>query len=77
MQPLHDIKMGFPMAVTLCQQYNVGERPTVLLYTYINRHTRPLNTTKQKTKQYTIKNVVIIYDNNDIEPYNIKGLGQQ
>ena len=26
------------MKVTLGQQYNVGEKPTVILYTYINRH---------------------------------------
>ena len=37
------------MVVTLSHQYNVGERPTVILYTYyINRHTRPPNTTKTK-----------------------------
>ena len=23
---------------TLGQQYNIGEKPTVILYTYINRH---------------------------------------
>ena len=29
-----------PMVVTLGQQYNIGEKPTVILYryTYINRH---------------------------------------
>ena len=26
------------MVVTLGQQYNVGEKPTVILYTFINRH---------------------------------------
>ena len=26
------------MHITLGQQYNVGEKPTVILYTYINRH---------------------------------------
>ena len=26
------------MVVTLGQQYKVGEKPTVTLYTYINRH---------------------------------------
>ena len=25
------------MVVTLGQQYNIGEKPTVILYTYINR----------------------------------------
>ena len=30
---------GSPMmVVTLGQQYNVGEKPTVILYTYIKRH---------------------------------------
>ena len=29
------------MVVTLGQQYNVGEKPTVILYTYINRHAGP------------------------------------
>ena len=26
------------MVVTLGQQYNVGEKPTVIMYTYINHH---------------------------------------
>ena len=26
------------MEITLGQQYNVGEKPTVILYAYINRH---------------------------------------
>ena len=31
---------GFPsiMVVTLGQQYNIGEKPTAILYSYINRH---------------------------------------
>ena len=29
---------GSPMVVTLGQQYNVGEKPTVIMYTYINHH---------------------------------------
>ena len=32
---------GFPNVVTLGQQYNVGEKPTVILYTYINHHAQP------------------------------------
>ena len=28
---------GFPMVVTLGLQYNIGETPTVILYTYINQ----------------------------------------
>ena len=31
--------------VTLGQQYNVGEKPSVILDTYINRHAEPSNTT--------------------------------
>ena len=36
-KPLHDIQTGSPMEITLGQQYNVGEKPTVILYAYINR----------------------------------------
>ena len=41
------------MVVTLVQQYNVGEKPTVILYTYINRHAG----TPKKT--LTNKNIVV------------------
>ena len=27
--------------ITLGQQYNVGEKPTAILYTYINHHAQP------------------------------------
>ena len=38
----------FPMQITLGQQYNVGEKPTVILYIYINRHAEtPENNSKQ------------------------------
>ena len=33
------------MVVILGQQYSVGENHTVVLYTYINRHAEPPNTT--------------------------------
>ena len=36
------------MVVTLGQQYNVGEKPIVILYTYINRHAE--TPTKTRTK---------------------------
>ena len=29
---------GFPYIGTIGQQYNIGEKPTVILYSYINRH---------------------------------------
>ena len=35
---LNGIQTGSPMQITLGQQYNVGEKPTVILYSYINRH---------------------------------------
>ena len=35
-----------PIVVTLGQQYHVGEKTTVILYTYINRHAETPNKTK-------------------------------
>ena len=40
-KPLHGIQTGSPLVVTLGQQYNVGEKPTAILYTYINHHAQP------------------------------------
>ena len=40
------------MEITLGQQYNVGEKPTVLLYTYINRHAG----TPDKNKSIVVHN---------------------
>ena len=69
------------MAATLSQQYNVGEKHTVMLYTYI-LIAMPSHQTKQiqKTKQYilVIKKVVryqVFSLNNAID--NNRGLGQQ
>ena len=42
------------MQITLGQQYNVGEKPTVILYIYINRHAG----TPEKHKKQTRDNVV-------------------
>ena len=64
------------MVVTLAQQYNVREKPTVILYTYINSmqgHKKTLNkqkhcsmytTTKTNQKQCntSLYRVVILYD---------------
>ena len=36
------------MVVTLDQQYHVGEKPTVILYTNINRHVGTPNKTQIK-----------------------------
>ena len=42
----------FPNGVTQGQQYNIGEKPTVTLYAYINHH---VGTPKQKqTGYYTV-----------------------
>ena len=45
----HGISTGSPTVVTLLgQQHNTGEKPTVILYTYINRHA---GTPNKKQKQ--------------------------
>ena len=50
------------MVITLGQQYNVGEKPTVILYTYINRHAgTPEKQQKQKQCSTSSNMVVIIY----------------
>ena len=50
------------MEITLGQQYNVGEKPTVILYTYINRHAgTPEKQQKQKQCSTSSNMVVIIY----------------
>ena len=36
------------MVITFGQQYNVGEKPTVILCTFINRHAGTPNKTKTK-----------------------------
>ena len=53
---------GFPILVTLGQQYNIGEKPTVILYTYINRHAGTLERRRMAmelviygTRQFGIK----------------------
>ena len=51
---------GFPydIIVTLGQQYNIGEKPTVILYTYINRHAGTPE--KQRNQNSTSSNMVVI-----------------
>ena len=39
---------GFPNGSNHGQQYNVGEKPTVILYTYINHHAQPPIITQHK-----------------------------
>ena len=45
---------GFPDGSNFGQQYNVGEKPTVILYTHINRHG---GTPNKKQKQKSRNNV--------------------
>ena len=42
------------MHITLGQQYNVGEKPTVILYTYINRHAGTPKKTDKKVHHQTV-----------------------
>ena len=43
------------MVVTLGQQYNTGEKPTVMLYTYINRHAGTPDKNKKKRFEVIMK----------------------
>ena len=49
------------MVVTLGQQYNIGEKPTVILYTYINHHAGTPEKQRKKQKQNKTWYIVIIY----------------
>ena len=46
------------MVVTLGQQYNVGEKPIVILYTYINRYA---GTPEKQRRQNSTSSNIIIY----------------
>ena len=48
------------MVVTLGQQYDVGEKSTVILYTYINRHAGTPQEQQKQKQCYTSSNMVII-----------------
>ena len=43
--------------VTLGQQYNIGEKPTVILYTYINRHAGTPEKNKNKKTAKTEQHI--------------------
>ena len=50
------------MQITSGQQYNVGEKPTVILYIYINRHVgTPEKTLKTRQCNTPSHMVVVIY----------------
>ena len=48
------------MVVTMGQQHNVGEKPTVMLYTYINRHAGTLEKQQKQIHSSTSSNMVVI-----------------
>ena len=50
------------MAVTLGQQYNIGEKPTVILCTSINRHARTPSKTKTKDTMSSLDTAQSCYD---------------
>ena len=63
------------MVITLGQQYNVGEKPTVILYTYITMHnhqSQPNIPTAVHSHEDSTNT-----DNSTIEPYRNRGLGKQ
>ena len=49
------------MVVTLGQQYNIGEKPTVILYTYINPHAGTPEKQRRQNSTSSSNMVVIIY----------------
>ena len=49
------------MVVTLGQQYNIGEQPTFILYTYINGHAGTPHKTKTKDTMSLDYNSSICY----------------
>ena len=70
---LHGIETGSPMVVALGRQYNVVEKPTIILYTYINHHAQPpiitqhnhCSTVVHSYEDNSANNV----DNSTIEPH--------
>ena len=47
--------------------YNVGKKPTVILYTYINRHVGTPKGAKQKPCSTQLNRLVMVYDNSAID----------
>ena len=54
------------MVVTLGQHYNVREKPTIIVYTYINHHAGPPNKTKQKTKRRSLIVILVSLYNGEL-----------
>ena len=71
---LHGIKR-VPQWSHKGQQYNIGEKPTVTLYTYINHHVGTPNRTRLVIIQCfwtIIKSFRLRYGNNSIEKLSLK-----
>ena len=51
---------GSPIEIALCQQYNVGEKPTVILTVHLQGHQKKVKT-KQRQCRTPSHMVVIIY----------------
>ena len=64
------------MVVTMGQQYNVGEKPTVILYPYINHHAQPPIITQQTTVIHSYEDSTNV-NNSTIKSYKNRGLGKQ
>ena len=69
------------MMVTLGERYNVGEKPTIILYTYIHHHAQPPITTQHNhcsivVHSYEDNNSTNV-NNSTMEPYKNRGLGEQ
>ena len=69
-KPLHGIQTGSPLVVTLGQQYNVGEKPTAILYMH-SHQSYPNITTIIHSYEYSTT-----VDNSNIETYRNRGLGK-
>ena len=48
------------MVITLGQQYDVGEKPIVILYTYTDHHAQAPITTQHNHLQYIVTRIVLI-----------------
>ena len=64
------------MVVILGQQYNVGEKPIVILYTYMNDHAQPPIIPNTTTVVHSYEDSTYV-DNSTIGPYKNRGLGKQ
>ena len=48
------------MEITLGQQYNIRENPTVILYTYINHHAQPPIIPQHNHCKYIVTRIVLM-----------------